>query len=425
MKTEKELFSNLKTWVDSISMVDIHSHIDGENPSARDPRQILFYHYIVTELLSAGMPSKVVSPDLPVEDLVKGALPYFPLIRNTSTHWCLMKMLKVLYGFEDSEINKKNWKDLLDVISEGAKQKERYKRILTEKAKIKKAFLTFRYDSEIPRHDPELFVGALRLDSLIGKLDKNSVQGLERAVNTSIGSLADFEDSLGQLFKKFSKCVAATANLLPGEVPIKPSKAEAEKPFKKMLAGLDLNPAERQIVTSFSLNRILSLAEESDLPFQIMVGVRRPVPGASPPDYAISGFETKMVSRLCPLFHDFNGVKFDIFTASRVQSHEFTVVAKNYPNVHVSGYWWYVFYPTFIKQFLRERLQMLPRNKSNVFFSDAYVVEWSYAKSGMVRLQLATVLTEMVAEGLLTEELAKDVAVDLLARNPERLYKLA
>jgi polyhydroxyalkanoate synthesis regulator phasin len=67
---------------------------------------------------------------------------------------------------------------------------------------------------------------------------------------------------------------------------------------------------------------------------------------------------------------------------------------------------------------------MLPRNKTNGFFSDAYVVEWSYAKACLVRLQLTRVLTEMVEEGYFTEEVAKSLAVDLLTRNPEQLYRL-
>lgn len=426
MKAEKKnFFSKLKTRIDSIPMVDIHSHIDGEQPSAKDPRQIIFYHYIVTELRSAGMPPNTISPDLPVEEALKGALPYFPLIKNTSTHWCLMKMLRELYGFKDDEINKGNWKDILEAIYKGTKQKDRYKWILTEKAKIKKTLLTFRYHNKIPRHDPQLFVGSLRLDPLVGGLDKNSIQGLEKAVNTSIGSVEDFEDSLGLLFKKFSKCATATADFLADVVFTKPSRAEVKGPFKKLLAGRRLNQAERRTVTSFTLRRVLSLTEEAGFPFQVMLGVRRAVPGAAPPDYAISIFEPEVLSHICPLFHDFSGVKFDVFLANEVQSHELTVVAKNYPNVHVSGYWWYVFYPVLIKKFLRERLQILPRNKSNGFFSDAYVVEWSYAKSSMVRLQLATVLAEMTAEGYFNEELAESIAVDLLTRNPEKLYKLA
>ena len=423
MKNEA-LFSRIKDWVDSVPLVDIHSHIDGEHPNAKDARQIIFYHYIVTELLSAGMPHKTISPDLPIEEAVKGAIPYLALIRNTSTYWYFTRMLRELYGFEEDEINEKNYESLLEAIEARKGQRGWYRKVLTEKAKVKKTFLTFNYDSKIPKYDSQLFVGALRLDPLIGKLDKSGILGLEKAVDTSIGSINDFEDSLALLFKKFSKCVAATASFLPDEVFTRPNKAETEEPFRKLLSGLALSASEKQTVSSFALNCILGLAEERGLPFQMMLGVRRPVPGASPPDYAISGFEPKMLVSLCPLFHTFSGVKFDMFLANRVMSHELTVVAKNYPNVHVSGYWWYAFYPTIIKEFLRERLQMLPRNKINGFFSDAYVVEWSYAKASLVRLQIATVLTEMIEEGYYTEELAKELAADLLANNPEELYRL-
>lgn len=423
-KSER-LFSRFRTWVDSIPIVDIHSHIDGEHPNAKDARQIIFYHYIVTELLSAGAPPSIFSTDLTVEQALKKAIPWLSFIRNTSTYWCLIHMLRDLFGFEYDEINEKNSESLLEAIHERTEKKGWYKRVLTEKAKIKKTFLTFKYDGEIPKYDPQLFTGALRVDPLIGKLNVETVEGLEKAVGASIESVGDFESSLALLFKKFEgRCVAVTASFVPDEVFVKAGRVEAETPFKKLLSGLNLSASEKRMVCSFALNRFLGLAEEFGLPFQMMLGVRRPVPGAAPPDYAISGFEPKMISSLCPLFHNFSEVKFDIFLSNRVQSHELTVVAKNYPNVHVSGYWWYVFYPAFIRQFLRERLQMLPRNKTNGFFSDAYVVEWSYAKSCLVRLQLATVLTEMVEEGYFTEELAKSLALDLLATNPEQLYGL-
>ena len=48
---------------------------------------------------------------------------------------------------------------------------------------------------------------------------------------------------------------------------------------------------------------------------------------------------------------------------------------------------------------IAERLDMLPWNKQIGFFSDAYVVEWAYAKAAMVRKQIAYVLAEQVAQG--------------------------
>jgi glucuronate isomerase len=222
----------------------------------------------------------------------------------------------------------------------------------------------------------------------------------------------------------FSRCVAATVSFQPEDSFLNPTGSEAAKAFKNLLGEGKLTPKEKQVLSSFALQLALKNAEESGFVFQVMLGAKRPVAGAAPSDYAITGFESYMVSSLCPLFSEFSGLKFDVFTTTPLLSHQLAVVTKNYPNVYVSGYWWYAFYPTFIKQFLRERLQMLPRNKSNGFFSDAYVVEWSYAKSIMVRLQVATVLSEMVYDEYITMELAKELAVDLLNRNPRSLYNL-
>ena len=139
---DKNALSNLKSWIDSVPLVDIHSHLNGEHPAAEDPKEIIFYHYIVTELISAGAPPEVFSQNLSFEDAMKRALPYFKLIRNTSTHWCLMKMLRDLYGFEGEEINQENWRDLRDAILSHAEKRDWYKKIL-EKTGLKKGFLTF------------------------------------------------------------------------------------------------------------------------------------------------------------------------------------------------------------------------------------------------------------------------------------------
>jgi len=422
MMNEK-IFSDLKVCIDSTPVVDVHSHIDGKHPAASDPKEIIFYHYIVTEMLSAGAPPEIFSKDVAFEDALKKSIPYLKLIRNTATYWCLTRMLRDLYGFEEDEINEDNWRELADKIYSKIEEKDWYKRVL-EKTRLKKGFLTFRFNEEIPEYDRTFYVGALRIEPLITRLSRDDIQALEKATNMSINSLSKFEEALSALFKKFSECVAVTASFLPEETFEEPDEAKARESFQKKLSGSRLDASEMKNLRSYSMNCILSLAEEYDIPFQVMLGVVRSVPGASPPDYAVVSYNAESLLSLCPLFCKFKNVKFDVFLANRIQSHELTVVAKNYPNVYVAGYWWYVFYPTIIDQFILERLQMLPRNKINGFFSDAYVAEWTYAKACLVRRQLALTLAKMVEEGYYTIDLAKDIVADMLNRNPERLYKL-
>ena len=55
-----------------------------------------------------------------------------------------------------------------------------------------------------------------------------------------------------------------------------------------------------------------------------------------------------------------------------------------------------------MRQVMDERLDMLPVNRQVGFFSDAYSIEWTYAKATIVRNQLAQVLAQKVWQGQYT-----------------------
>lgn len=423
MRAGRDTYNELMDVVNASEAIDIHSHIDSAHPSARSPGDILLYHYIATELRTAGMPAQVLSEDKALDDRALGALPYLRLIRNTTTYWCLRKILKDLHDFED-EPSQANYPELRDKVLEGADRGDRAEFILREKAKIGKTFLTFDYAKEAPRHDDSLFVGALRIEPLIGKLSSSSVSALAASTGSNIDTLEEFEDALARLLEKFERCVAVTASFLPSEIYIKTQKAETESAFRRLIAGSDLNQESRRALTSYALQAAVRQVGQKRIPFQMMIGVERPVPGAAPPDFAVAAYEPRMLISFCQLFSEFGDVDFDVFLANRIQSHELAVIAKNYPNVHVSGYWWYNLYPTIIREVLRERLQMLPSNKTNGFFSDAYVADWSYGKACLIRSQVAHVLAEMVDDGFYSMKAAEELASELLWKNPAKLYRL-
>jgi len=70
---------------------------------------------------------------------------------------------------------------------------------------------------------------------------------------------------------------------------------------------------------------------------------------------------------------------------------------------------------------MAERLDMLPANKQIGFFSDAYCVEWTYAKALIVRRQLARVLAEKIEQGQYTRADALAVARAILFETPQTL----
>jgi hypothetical protein len=153
---------------------------------------------------------------------------------------------------------------------------------------------------------------------------------------------------------------------------------------------------------------------------QILIGVRRPLPGGA----AVAIVHPGLVSRYAALFHKFSALKFDLFLASAAHSQEMVAMAKNYPNISLSGFWWYGFSPPYIRAMLTERLLALPMVKLHAFFSDAYNVEWSAGKLALLRRELSRVLAELIVSGYLRESQAPEVAKCLLNGNAARLYKL-
>ncbi|MEM2987367.1 MAG: hypothetical protein QXV60_04645, partial [Nitrososphaerota archaeon] len=137
----KEIFNEIYQSIEKLEIFDIHNHLNPQALSLRNYEDVIFYHYIKTELVNAGMPYKYLEESKGVEKL-KIALPYIKYLRNTSTFWSLIKILSDLYGFEDEEINEKNWKKIIDLLESKKNDEELAKNILKNKAYVKKSLLT-------------------------------------------------------------------------------------------------------------------------------------------------------------------------------------------------------------------------------------------------------------------------------------------
>ena len=96
-------------------------------------------------------------------------------------------------------------------------------------------------------------------------------------------------------------------------------------------------------------------------------------------------------------------------------------LCRELPNMALAGYWWHNFFPGAMRQVMEERLDMLAINKQAGFFSDAYCIEWAYAKSVMVRNQLAQVMAQKVAQGQYSQDQAVEIAHAILFDTPQTL----
>ena len=411
----------LRDVVQSTPLVDVHTHIDYKSPTARDPSQILLYHYIATEMRSIGVP--VEEALTKSEDPVRKVLPYFKLIRNTATYWCLRKILSDLYEF-DEDVTPDNWEKLKSAIIERT-QDRGWSRKLIEKLNVKKIFLTINPLEKVDMDfDRELYTASLRLDSLICGLSRESVKALEEVSGGDASTLDGFRECIIKRFKALRDVSATAAVAFQSMETFRLVDEDlGREVYYKLVNGRPLHERDLEILRSIAFSTVLDVCNELKLPIQIMIGVARDLPGASPPDYAIS-FRQDGLLELCRFFGAYPEVDFHLISAYRFQSQELTVIAKNYPNVYLVGYWWYCFYPESIMQHILERLQLVPMGKVCGFFSDAYVLEWIYGKAALVRKLTQEALEFMVSRGFYTEDLAEEIVKAIFLENPMRLYKL-
>src|SRR5580704_15858903 len=91
-----------------LPILDVHSHLVSGRLGARGLHDILLYHMLVSDLYAAGCPSGNRLTEFPgcpdeaeAHRRIKEAIPYLPLIRNTSGAWGVRTILADLYDWEE------------------------------------------------------------------------------------------------------------------------------------------------------------------------------------------------------------------------------------------------------------------------------------------------------------------------------------
>jgi hypothetical protein len=189
----------------------------------------------------------------------------------------------------------------------------------------------------------------------------------------------------------------------------------AEGDMEAALARRDhAGPGERDIYANYIHETFLKELERRGCNLVLQYSL-----GSEPLPYE-SGVKmrSETVFELAELFNRHRGLQFNLFLASEHQNQAFCTLARELPNVSLSGYWWHNFFPAAIRHVFETRLDMLPACRHVGFFSDAYCVDWAYAKGVIIRRQMARVFAEKIAQGQYTEGTALDIARELVYETP-------
>jgi glucuronate isomerase len=438
--TTQALARELEDALAEIPVLDVHTHLVGGRLGARGLHDVLLYHMVVSDLYAAGCPSGArltQYPAWPTKEeahaRIQEAISFLPFIRNTSSFWGVRLILTDLYGWREP-ITADNWRRLDAVIRERADDRAWHHSIL-DRLHIR------RTGTEIARRgngaDDERLQYALEwgfftrcqwgeFDTALYELERCWGRtpespspigaGVRPPTERIIRTLADVHAAIAHYVNSIPyDRILSTATHVSTDIDYQPvSDAEMEAALSRRAHA---GPAERDAYASYVHEAFLTALEKHGerIVFQFSLG-------AEPLTYETgSRLSQHTIAQLVEMIGRHPRLRFQCFLASRHANQSLCTLARELPNFSLAGYWWHNFFPDVIRQTMAERLDMLPVNKQVGFFSDAYCVEWTYAKAVLVRKQMARVFAERIERGQFSREEALSVARAVLFESPQTL----
>jgi glucuronate isomerase len=436
----QELTRDLERALAEIPVLDVHTHLVGGKLGARGLHDVLLYHMVISDLHAAGCPSGARLTQYPgwptreeADARIAEAIPYLPLIRNTSSCWGVRLIARDLYQWTDP-ITADNWRRLDDRIRQRADDRHWHHEIL-DRLNIA------RTGTEIARRESgvdddrlqyalewgfftrcqwgEFDTALYELERCWGKTPESPAPigtGTRPPTERTIRTLDDVHAAVQHYVDNIPyQQIVATATHISTDIQF---RTVSDRDMQAALARREnAGVAERDTYASYINDAFLGALEQHGdrIVFQFSLGAE-PLPFETG-----SRLSQRTIAQLAHMIGRHPRLRFQCFLASRHANQSLCTIARELPNLSLAGYWWHNFFPATIMHVIEERLDMLPTNKQVGFFSDAYCVEWTYAKLLIVRRQLAHVLAHKILQGQYTREDALAIARAILYDSPRSL----
>ncbi|MFH1616643.1 MAG: hypothetical protein ABIG61_16365 [Planctomycetota bacterium] len=426
----KDVVEKVSKALAQVKVIDPHCHLRLEKPSADNLADILLYHHVWIELVSAGMdrfevtkaglPHEVKNPEIEPFERVRRCLKYLPKIKTTTLGLLIRWILKDLYGVE--ELTQTNLDMVFEIVQSKAKDPSWQEKVLRDGCGIE-ASITVEL-GQVAYSDHMLIAREFYLGELFD--DRT----------TPLKVLTEWEKSFGAEIGNAQDCISFWERRVKA-LPLEQCKLiglwipaylthegadgnQATRIIKKIKNRQGLSRDEKGNFCYFVSASILDILRETAIRI-IQLGVGAEV---LPPHCSITEWCENFcgsLGRFAKIYEDFH---FIIMFATDVFTQDIGILAKHIPNISVSGYWWHTLYPYYIRKALETRLDMVPINKIIGYFSDAYHAEWCYPKLKLVKQVLGELLVERIQKNWYTTEMALDIINKLLYENPKEILKV-
>ena len=410
IRSNEKLKIAIENIVENQEIIDIHTHLF--SPPFADLLlwgidELLTYHYLIAEVFRKsdvtydefwGM-DKTQQADLIWQKLFIENSPISEACRGVVT--TLDKL-----GLDVSSRNLQDYREYFNSISV-----EAFINTVFKQANVTKVVMT--NDPFDPEEGPvwetgdtgdTRFEAALRMDVLINSYEETAYEHLRR-----LGYDVDPTLSSEKGYKEVRRFLESWIQLMNPRYMAVSLPPDFQYPDDGVLGRL------------FD-NCILPISREFNVPFALMIGVKRAVN----PQLRMAGDGTGKADLACleTLLRENQDNKFLVTLLSRENQHELCVIGRKFKNLMIFGCWWFMNNPSVIEEITRERIELLglsiiPQH-SDARILDQLVYKWSHSRqiiSDVLYEKYKTLLD--VGWALNHSEIERDVN-NLFAGNFER-----
>ncbi len=433
-KTETAAVQNrIKEYIDTIKVINTHEHqrwfpqYDGHNINFYT---LLNHTYLQSDLISSGAQristEKINGGDL--DALWEAYGPSLDFSRNTSYYSHFLKGFQILYGYDEPYFTKDGIRSLSEKITANYKNRDDWYAEAFQRGGFEIMFVDQYWAPFNTELDPRYFALVFNVNNLVSATTRRTVKYREDApLSADLHRLADHEgfsvDTLEDylafadfLFQKFldqdvvclKNSMAYGRTLYYEDVPFEKAKELYARDSSS------LSQEDKKALEDFMFHWICQKSIELDLPIQIHTGY-----------LAGNGntLENGRPPKLNNLFLKYRKARFSLFHGGYPWVGEFAALGKMFPNVYLDLVWLPQISREAAVRGLDEMLDCMPYNK---FFwgGDCHFIEESTGSLEFGKSVVAEVLAARVGRGLLTEDVAKDIAHKIFRDNAIQFFKL-
>jgi hypothetical protein len=430
--SDNSYYSDLRSCIDSIPIINTHEH--QQFPARQEGEEFNFYHiintsYMMSDIMSAG------APEWDYDMVNEGNLDklwntygkFIDYSRNTTFYSHLVEGFRILYGFEDPYFTKENIGELSEKIRINYSDEERWYDKAVKKAGYQTMLIDRYWDPFNTEINKNYFTLVFNINAIVydaankplsTTLPEHMGMTYREALESGfeIKSINDYIEFFNALLDKFIDAGAVT---LKNTLAYGRSLYFQDVPYERanelyQRNSSSLNNDERKELQDFMMHRIFEKAAEVDIPMQIHTGY---LAGTG------NTLQNSNPINLNNIFLKYRDARFVMFHGGFPWTGEFNALGKMFPNVYLDIVW--------LPQISRESailafdqmLDCVPYNK--IFWGgDCHSIEESVGSLEFGKDVVATVLAKRIERGLMTEELAKEIAKGIFNENAVRFFRL-